>query len=328
MEKTRPKEIAPLVLLPTVSAKEIVELLQVQKAKGEELLKNSALSPGDLQYWNLFTKEIFTRAFGPRLEYIDSILYSGGNKPLSAYEPESNLEKMRRTNFQTTLKNLDNCLEQLLAKGSIQAISLQEESPPPPEEKPKIPKEISKNGGKKDLVKELTVDLTVHEDSPPAAAGKKVARMTKSKERKVLIIHGRDEEKRTMIAGFLKKMDLEPFLPDDAADQGMSLLEKYKQYEDAVFAITLLTADDMGYPQGEPEEPKPRPRQNVIFELGFLMGRLEPNLVCALYEEGLDLPSEFKGSVLIPYDAGGVWKLLVARALKVANVDVDLNKAI
>jgi predicted nucleotide-binding protein len=320
MEKTRPKEIAPLVLLPTVSAKEIVELLQVQKTKGEELLKNSALSPGDLQYWNLFTKEIFTRAFGPRLEYIDSILYTGGNKPLSAYEPESNLEKMRRTNFQTTLKNLENCLEQLLAKGSIQAISLQEESPPPPEEKPKIRKEISKNGGKK--------DLTVHEDSPPAAAGEKVARMTKSKERKVLIIHGRDEEKRTMIAGFLKKLDLEPFLPDDDADQGMSLLEKYKQYEDAVFAITLLTADDMGYPQGEPEEPKPRPKQNVIFELGFLMGRLEPNLVCALYEEGLDLPSEFKGSVLIPYDAGGLWKLLVARALKVADVDVDLNKAI
>ena len=327
MEKKRPKEIA-LVLLPTVSPEEIVELLQVQKTKGEELLKSNSLSPGDLQYWNLFTKEIFTRAFGPRLESIDSILYSGGNKPLSAYEPESNLEKMRRTNFQTTLKNLENCMEQLLAKESPGVVSFQEESTPPPEEKPKIPQEISKNRGKKDLSKGLTVDLTIHQDSPPAPAEKKVPPMIKSKERKVLIIHGRDEEKRTMIAGFLKKLDLEPFLPDDVAGQGMSLLEKYKQYEDAAFAILLLTADDMGYPQGEPEEPKPRPAQNVIFELGFLMGRLEPNLVCALYEEGLDLPSEFKGSVLIPYDPGGMWRLLVARALKMAHVDVDLNKAI
>ena len=327
MEKTRPKEIA-LTLLPTVSPEEIVELLRVQRAKGEELLKNSSLSPGDLQYWNLFTKEIFTRAFGPRLESIDSILYSGGNKPLSAYEPESNLEKMRRTNFQTTLKNLENCVQQLLAKESHGVVSFQEESTPPPREKPEIPQENSKNRGKKDLGKELTVDLTIHQNSTPAPTGKKVAHMTKSKERKVLIIHGRDEEKMTMIAGFLKKLDLEPFLPDDAVGEGVNLLEKYKHYEDAVFAITLLTADDMGYPQGEPDEPKPRPAQNVIFELGFLMGRLEPNLVCALYEEGLDLPSEFKGSVLIPYDEGGMWKLLVARALKMANVDVDLNKAI
>jgi len=327
MEKTRPKEIA-LALLPTVSSKEIVELLRVQKAKGEELLKNSSLSPGDLQYWNLFTKEIFTRAFGPRLESIDSILYSGGNKPLSAYEPESNLEKMRRTNFQTTLKNLENCVQQLLGKESPGVVVFQEESPPPPMEKPEIRQENSKPRGKKDLGKELTVDLTIHQDSPPAPTGEKVARMTKSKERKVLILHGRDEEKMAMIGDFLKKLDLEPFLPEDAVGEGVGLLEKYKQYEDAVFAITLLTADDMGYPQEEPDEPKPRPAQNVIFELGFLMGRLEPNLVCALYEEGLDLPSEFKGSVLIPYDEGGMWKLLVARALKMATVDVDLNKAI
>jgi predicted nucleotide-binding protein len=327
MDKTRPKEIA-LVLLPTVSPEEIVDLLRIQKAKGEELLKNSSLSPGDLQYWNLFTKEIFTRAFGPRLESIDSILYCGGNKPLSAYEPESNLEKMRRINFQATLKNLENCMQQLLAKESRGIVSFQEESTPPPGEKTEIPQEHPKNKGKKDLGKELTVDLTIHQNSTPAPTGKKVARMTKSKERKVLIIHGRDEEKMSVIADFLKKLDLEPFLSDDAVGEGVNLLQKYKQYEDAVFAITLLTADDMGYPREEPDEPKPRPAQNVIFELGFLMGRLEPNLVCALYEEGLDLPSEFKGSVLIPYDEGGMWRLLVARALKMANVDVDLNKAI
>jgi predicted nucleotide-binding protein len=29
----------------------------------------------------------------------------------------------------------------------------------------------------------------------------------------------------------------------------------------------------------------------VILELGFLMGRLKPEQVCALCEEGLDLPS-------------------------------------
>ena len=327
MEKIRSKEVA-LVLLPTVSPGEIVELLKVQKSKGEELLKNNSLSPGDLQYWNLFTKEIFTRAFGPRLEAIDSILYNGGSKPLSAYEPESNLEKMRRSNLQTTLKNLETCIAQLLAKESSAVISFPEESSPPPAGKPEIPQEISKTRKKKDLGKELTVDLTIPQDSPSPPAAKKEVPMAQSKERKVLIIPGREEEKKGKVAGFLKELDLEPFFPDGAASRGMSLPEKYKSYEDAAFAIILLTGDDMGYPQEEPEEPKPRPAQNVIFEVGFLMGRLDPNRVCALYEEGLDLPSEFKGSILIPYDEGGFWKLMVARALKMAQVEVDLNKAI
>jgi predicted nucleotide-binding protein len=327
MEKIRSKEVA-LVLLPTVSPGEIVELLRVQKSKGEELLKNNSLSPGDLQYWNLFTKEIFTRAFGPRLEAIDSILYNGGNKPLSAYEPESNLEKIRRSNLQTTLKNLEICIAQLLDKESTAVISFPEESSPPPAGRPEIPQEISKPRRKKDLGKDLTVDLTIPQDSPSPPAAKKEVPMAQSKERKVLIIPGREEEKKGKVAGFLKELDLEPFFPDGAASRGMSLPEKYKSYEDAAFAIILLTGDDMGYPQEEPEEPKPRPAQNVIFEVGFLMGRLDPNRVCALYEEGLDLPSEFKGSILIPYDEGGLWKLMVARALKMAEVEVDLNKAI
>ena len=84
----------------------------------------------------------------------------------------------------------------------------------------------------------------------------------------------------------------------------------------------------MGFPKGNPEKPKPRRRQDVIFDLGFLMGLLHPQSGCLLYEEGLDLPSRCKGISLIPYDAGGLWKLLLARAMKMAKVDVDLNKAV
>jgi hypothetical protein len=40
------------------------------------------------------------------------------------------------------------------------------------------------------------------------------------------------------------------------------------------------------------------------------------------------MPSDYKGAVFIPLDAGGIWKLLIARAMKTANLDVDLNKAI
>jgi predicted nucleotide-binding protein len=108
----------------------------------------------------------------------------------------------------------------------------------------------------------------------------------------------------------------------------MTLIEKFEHYADVGFAIIILTGDDYGYPKGKPEESKPRPRQNVVFELGFLMGRFERHCVCALHEEDLELPSEYQGAVFIPYDAGGLWKLLMARTMKMANVPIDLNKAV
>jgi predicted nucleotide-binding protein len=47
-----------------------------------------------------------------------------------------------------------------------------------------------------------------------------------------------------------------------------------------------------------------------------------------LYEEGVELPSDLKGLLYVPYDVGGAWKMLIAKELKAAGVHVDLNKAV
>jgi predicted nucleotide-binding protein len=318
------KKIARPVRLPTASSEEIIELLKVQKAKGEELLQNNSLSPGDLQYWNLFTKEILTKAFGPSREYIDSILYAGENKPYSAYEPESNLAKMRRNNFQITLKKLEDCMAWVQSRDPLQPEPVGEEEKAPPEESPVTPAEPA-------VVEEKPKES--QESAAPAGgtleeAGPEVESMEKTKDRKVLIVPGQDEEKKAALAAFLKKLDLEPYIPEGPADAGASPFPKLEQYGEVPFAIILLTGDDYGYPKGSPKNAKPRPSQSVVLELGFLMGRLKPEQVCALCEEGLDLPAESKTSVLIPYDAGGLWKLLISRAMKMAGVDIDLNRAI
>jgi hypothetical protein len=317
-------KIARPGLLPTASSEEIIELLKVQKAKGEELLTHNSLTPGDLQYWNLFTKEIITKAFGPNREYIDSILYVGENKPLSVYEPESNLAKMRRNNFQITLKMLEDCMEWVQHPDPLKTEPMGEEEKALPEESPALPPEPAVFEKKPKEPKESTVPagVTLEEEGP------KVESMEKSKDRKVLIVPGQDEGKKAALEAFLKNLDLESFIPEGPADPGASPFAKLEQYGEVPFAIILLTGDDYGYPKGSPENAKPRSSQKVILELGFLMGRLKPEQVCALCEEGLDLPSEFKGSILISYDAGGLWKLLIARAMKMAKVDIDLNRAI
>jgi len=322
MDKERSGAPFPPSILPTASPKEIIELLNAQKNKGQELLKKTFLSSGSVQDWNALTKEILNKAIGPNSEYISSIIYAEEHKAYPGYEPESILEKERRKSFQTTLEKLGGYMEHLQNHHKEPS-----KSELPPKEK------STSRQGRQSISGEVGLDekkkeLPIVKDENKTEIAKKAENMEKSNTGKVLIIHGQDEEKKATVASFLTKLGLEPVIPHEEPSPGMDLMEKIVRSPNVTFAIILLTADDYGYPKGRPEESKPRPKQDVIFELGFLIGRIGPNLVCALCEEGLDLPPEYKGNVFIPYDPGGLWKLLIARAMKMANVDLDMNKAI
>ena len=73
---------------------------------------------------------------------------------------------------------------------------------------------------------------------------------------------------------------------------------------------------------------KSRARQNVILELGFFLGKLGRKRVCALYQEGVEIPSDYAGVLFVPFDGGGAWRFTLARELKAAELDIDLNLAI
>ena len=323
MGKERPKTSSHPPVLPNASRQEIVALLELQKNKGEELLKKNLIQVGDVRSWNLSTQEILVKAFGPNSGYIDSIIHPGDHKPLPAFEPESSLEKQRRKNFQIALGLLKECMEYL------QNYPPQAPEPQPPvQEKPLEPAEQSK----------ITVDLVVVEKKkePAPAENKDIQPEVRKEEKtmektstpKVFVITGKDEMKKAAVASFLANLGVEPIIPREENGHKLNLVEKLEKSSEAAFAILLLVGDEFGYPKGKPEETKPRADQKVIFELGFLMGRLPQNQVCALYEEGLDLPAEYRGNVFIPFDGGGIWKLLTARAMKMAHVDIDMNKAI
>ena len=70
---------------------------------------------------------------------------------------------------------------------------------------------------------------------------------------------------------------------------------------------------------------QPRARQNVIFELGYFIGKLGRNKVAALYESGVELPSDYSGVVYITLDEGQSWTLQLAKELKESGLQVDLN---
>jgi predicted nucleotide-binding protein len=85
-----------------------------------------------------------------------------------------------------------------------------------------------------------------------------------------------------------------------------------------------LTPDDVG---GKgPDDLAPRARQNVILELGYFIGRLGRDRVCALKSGELEVPSDFAGVVYQSLDSGGGWKLPLARELKAAGYSIDWER--
>jgi predicted nucleotide-binding protein len=144
----------------------------------------------------------------------------------------------------------------------------------------------------------------------------------------ILLVHGRDEATKESLLEFLEKLGLRVIILHEQPDGGKSMMEKFGESPDIHFAIILLTPDDIAAPRNKPKERQTRVSQNVIFEFGYFLSRLGPGRVCALYKEGVEIPSDYPGVVTIPMDARGGWRLLVAKEIKQANIDIDLNKAI
>ena len=92
--------------------------------------------------------------------------------------------------------------------------------------------------------------------------------------------------------------------------------------------MALLTPDDVGALKNEEKNLKLRARQNVVFELGYFLGRLGRERVCALTKGDVEIPSDYDGVVYIPLDDSEGWKMKLIKELKNVGFDVDANKAL
>jgi len=160
------------------------------------------------------------------------------------------------------------------------------------------------------------------EATPLSAADATHANKT-SKIRKVFVVHGHDEGAREAVARFLEKIGFEAIILHEKANQGRTVIEKVEAHSGVGFAVVLLTPDDEGCLKGG--IPQPRARQNVLLELGYFIGRLGRNHVCALKRGDVEIPSDFGGVISEPFDTSGGWKQALARELEAAGFDIDWN---
>lgn len=149
----------------------------------------------------------------------------------------------------------------------------------------------------------------------------------KTKGKRIFIVHGHNNGIKSEVARFVEKLKLNPVILHERPNKGDTLIEKFERESFADFAIVLLTADDHGS-EINSSDLKDRARQNVVLELGYFLGKIGRKNVAALVENGVEIPSDFSGVVYIPYDNADAWKLLLARELKEAQIDVDLNDVV
>ncbi|OAI56165.1 hypothetical protein AYO48_00045 [Gaiella sp. SCGC AG-212-M14] len=166
----------------------------------------------------------------------------------------------------------------------------------------------------------------VHASREPEA--KKDARKKAAIE-SIFIVHGHDDALKLAVHGFVREItEVEVVILADKPNRGRTLLEKFEAVgSGAGYAIVLLTKDDLGRAKDKTAD-QPRARQNVVWEFGFFAGAIGRSHVAVIYEEGVELPSDLHGLVYIPYDAGGGWRLKLARELKDVGVNIDTSKLI
>ncbi len=140
----------------------------------------------------------------------------------------------------------------------------------------------------------------------------------------VFVVHGHDMGPWAAVARFLDRLGLKPVILHEQANLGQTIIEKVEAYGDVKFAVVLLTPDDVGSKVGG--ELQARPRQNVVLELGYFIGRLGRRNVCALHLGTMELPTDFAGVAWHAFDQHGGWHRALGGELKAAGFNIDWNK--
>ncbi len=142
----------------------------------------------------------------------------------------------------------------------------------------------------------------------------------------VFIVHGHDDLAKVETARFIEQLGFKPIILNEQASSGLTIIEKIENYSNVGFGVVLYTPCDIGAKKGHETELKHRSRQNVVFEHGYLIGKIGRKNVAALVKGDVETPNDISGVVYISMDKD--WKLDLAKELRNSGYPVDMNKVI
>ena len=140
----------------------------------------------------------------------------------------------------------------------------------------------------------------------------------------VFIVHGHDETLKEMVARFLTDIDLNPIILHEQPNKGRTIIEKFEDHSKVSYAIVLLTTDDICSCAEKQDTKRNRPRQNVIFEFGYFIGKLGRKMVCGLKRGEVEIPSDYSGVLYIDFDKSN-WKVELIQEMNAVGFKIDAN---
>jgi hypothetical protein len=151
--------------------------------------------------------------------------------------------------------------------------------------------------------------------SAPAPAPMSATAAQRPAGRRVAVICRLDAAAREAVTGLLTQLGVEA-VAVPAEGSGASLIARVDALRDLDFAVVAMPADDAGGGAGD------------LLEIGYLLGALGRARVCFVLGGKAAAAPAIEGFPRHVLDEGGLWRLLLARDMKQAGLDVDLNRAI
>jgi predicted nucleotide-binding protein len=171
----------------------------------------------------------------------------------------------------------------------------------------------------------LCTEKFLYTSQKNAVAAQSFASDMRGISRRIFVVSGEDDEMKKAITWALTRIGLVPVVLCEEPSQGRKIVEHFKDYADVGFALVLLSPDDYVYGIDEaPTKRKLSPAQKVVFQLGFLSGKLGNNKVLIFFREctGFEV-THFEGLNITPFDDRESWKLSLIRELTNNGYSVD-----
>ena len=137
----------------------------------------------------------------------------------------------------------------------------------------------------------------------------------------LLVSNGERSPASDSVRRFLADLGVDLVAIRATAQDGKSAVSVLEQGPAAGFAVLLLGPEDANNLRN-PGACSPA----ITFQLGYLVGRLGLTRVCIMCEGGNEVFHDAHGILCLPLDAANGWHLQLARQLKRAGIEVDLNK--
>jgi predicted nucleotide-binding protein len=136
----------------------------------------------------------------------------------------------------------------------------------------------------------------------------------------VFIIHGHDDELKIELQLLLTRAKIKSIVLHEQPDKGRTIIEKLiEEGISANYAIAIFSPDD------NMEDGAKRPRQNVILELGYFIGRLGKPRVRILKKGTIEIPSDLNGILYEQYDKENNWKIKILKELFAVGMTIDFE---